>query len=233
LIVRIAFVLSLLCFAVSPLADAAESPDLVYSVDFVGFPGGSVLDWLGTKGFVAKQDAGNTGRITLAVVDDALVLEARRRALGLLINETDVAGATRIRIEWGVNAFPPGADYDSGRRSEAIMIHVFFGKTKVSSGSLLVPDSPYFIGLFLCRTGRIHHPYTGRYFKAGGRYVCLQHPNVDEPLVSEFDLAQAFKTYFRLTDVPTISGFTIAIDTDSATGAATAKSFVRRIEFLK
>ena len=175
---------------------AAESPDLVYSVDFVGFPGGSVLDWLGTKGFVAKQDAGNTGRITLAVVDDALVLEARRRALGLLINETDVAGATKESASnRGVNAFRPGADYDSGRRSEAIMIHVFSERPKCPVAPCWSPDSPYFIGLFLCRTGRIHHPYTGRYFKAGGRYVCLQHPNVDEPLVSEFDLAQAFKTY--------------------------------------
>ena len=113
------------------------------------------------------------------------------------------------------------------------MIHVFFGKDKVSSGSLLVPNSPYFIGLFLCRAGRIDHPYTGRYFKAGGRYVCLRHPSLDEPLVSEFDLGQAFKTYFGSADVPAISGFTIAIDTEHATGTATAKSFVRRIEFLK
>jgi hypothetical protein len=233
LVVRIAFVLSLGCLAVWPQADAAETPDLVYSVDFSGFPGGSVLAWLGARGFAAKQDAGNAGRIALSVVDRALVLEAKRRALGLLINETDVASATRIRIEWGVNAFPPGADYDKGLRSEAIMIHVFFGKDKVSSGSLLVPNSPYFIGLFLCQVGRIDHPYTGRYFKAGGRYVCLRHPSLDELLVSEFDLAQAFKSYFGSADVPTISGFTIAIDTENATGKATAKSFVRRIEFLK
>jgi hypothetical protein len=105
LVVRIAFVLSLLSLAVSPLADAADTPDLAYSVDFSGFPGGAALDWLGAKGFVARQDAGKAGRVTLSVVDDALVLEARRRALGLLINEADVAGATRIRIEWGSTPF--------------------------------------------------------------------------------------------------------------------------------
>ena len=105
LVVRIAFVLSLVCLAVWPQADAAETPDLIYSVDFSGFPGGSVLDWLGTKGFVAKQDAGNAGRIALSVVDGAVVLEAKRRALGLLINETDLPSATRIRIEWGSTPF--------------------------------------------------------------------------------------------------------------------------------
>ncbi len=233
MLTQIRCVLSIICLSVSLQANSAEAQDRVYSVDFSGFRGGSVLNWLGTKGFVAKQDAGNAGKITLTVVDDKLVVEAKRRAFGLLINEKDVAGATRIRIEWGVAAFPPGADYDKGVRSEAIMIHVFFGKTKISSGSMLVPDSPYFIGLFLCRVGRLDYPYTGRYFKAGGRYVCLRHPSLDESLVSEFDLAQAFKTYFGRTDVPAISGFTIAIDTDQATGKATAKSFVRRIEFLK
>ena len=138
----------------------------------------------------------------------------------------------RIRIEWGVDAFPPGASYDKGVRSEAIMIFTFFGKKKISSGSLLVPDSPYFIGLFLCESGKTDHPYTGRFFKAGGRYVCVHTTKIGEKVVSEFDLGKAAEEYFKLSEVPPISGFAIAIDTDNAKAPATAKSWVKKIDYL-
>jgi len=210
----------------------AQDASVAYGVDFTGYKSGPVLDWLKGRDFVAKQDAGNAGKIVLAVKDDSLVLEAKRRALGLLLNEKDVPGSGRIRIEWGVDAFPPGASYDKGVRSEAIMIFTFFGKKKVSSGSILVPDSPYFIGLFLCDAGRTDHPYTGRFFKAGGRYVCVNVAKVGERVVSEFDLGAAVKDYFKLSEIPPISGFAIGIDTDKAKGSATAKSYVRRIEYL-
>src|SRR5215468_5334585 len=211
---------------------AAQDAGVAYSVDFTGYKSGSVLDWLKGRGFVAKQDAGNTGKVVLAVKDDTLVLEAKRRALGLLLNEKDVPGSGRIRIEWGVDAFPPGASYDKGVRSEAIMIFTFFGKEKVSSGSLFVPDSPYFIGLFLCESGKTDHPYTGRFFKAGGRYVCVHTTKIGEKVVSEFDLGKAAEEYFKLSEVPPISGFAIAIDTDNAKAPGTAKSWVKRIEYL-
>ena len=122
---------------------AAAEAGVAYDVDFKGYKSGPVLEWLKRKGFVAKQDAGTASKIALAVRDEALVLEAKRRALGLLLNEKDVPGSGRIRIEWGVDAFPAGVSYDKGIRSEPIMIFTFFGKKKVSSGSLLVPDSPY------------------------------------------------------------------------------------------
>ena len=220
--------LALACLA-GPRPAAA---DAAYTADFKGYKGGSVIEWLGREGFVAKQDADNKSKIVLSVHDDALVLEAKRRALGLLLNETDVPGPAKIRIEWGVDAFPHGVSYDKGIRSEPIMIYTFFGKKKISSGSLLVPDSPYFIGLFLCEAGRTDHPYTGRYFRAGGRYVCANVVKVGETVVTEFDLGKAVKDYFKLSEIPPISGFAVGIDTDNAKGAATAKSYVKKIEYL-
>ena len=224
-------VMALACLA-SPRPAGATDAGVAYTVDFKGYTGGSVLEWLGRKKFVAKQDADNKHKIVLSIHDEALVLEAKQRALGLLLNETDVPGHGRIRIEWGVDAFPQGVSYEKGIRSEPIMIYTFFGKKKVSSGSLLVPDSPYFIGLFLCDAGRTDHPYTGRFFKAGGRYVCVNVAKVGERVVSEFDLGTAVKDYFKLSEIPPISGFAIGIDTDKATGSATAKSYVRKIEYL-
>src|SRR5262245_6510450 len=136
---------------------AGADPGVAYAIAFQEYKDGSVLEWLRNKGFVAKQDADNKNRIVLSIRDEALVLEAKQRALGLLLNETDVPGSGRIRIEWGVDAFPQGVSYDKGIRSEPIMVYTFFGKKKVSSGSLVVPDSPYFIGLFLCEDGRTDH----------------------------------------------------------------------------
>ena len=223
---------ALAALAVPRPAGAADA-GVAYAVDFKGYMSGSVLEWLGGKKFVAKQDADNQSKIVLSIHDEALVLEAKQRTLGLLLNETDVPGPGRIRIEWGVDAFPQGVSYDTGIRSEPIMVYTFFGKKKISSGSLLVPDSPYFIGLFLCEAGRTDHPYTGRYFKAGGRYVCVNVAKIGERVVSAFDLGNAAKDYFKLSEIPPISGFAIGIDTDKAKGSATAKSYVRKIEYLK
>ena len=230
---RLSFVavVALACLAASRSAGAADAR-VAYAIDFTGYPGGSVLEWLGGKKFVAKQDADNASKIVLSIQDGALVLEAKKQALGLLLNETDVPGPGRIRIQWGVDAFPQGVSYDKGIRSEPIIVYTFFGKRKISSGSLLVPDSPYFIGLFLCETGRTDHPYTGRYFKAGGRYVCVTVAKVGERVVSEFDLGNAAKHYFKLGGVPPISGFAIGIDTDKASGSGTARSYIRKIEYL-
>jgi hypothetical protein len=204
----------------------------LYQVDFSGYGGGPVLAWLKGKGFVAKQDADNPAKVALSIRDQALVLEAKKKALGLLVNEQDIGGATRIRIEWGVDAFPKGASYDKGVRSEAVMVYTFFGKEKQPSGSILVPDSPYFIGLFLCQDGRTDHPYTGRFFKAGGRYVCAKMVKAGQTVVSEFDIGRAAESYFKLHSVPPVSGFAIGIDTEHAKAPATAKSYVKSITYF-
>ncbi|MFO1057028.1 MAG: hypothetical protein U1E53_08685 [Dongiaceae bacterium] len=226
MIARIALLLA--CLAATP----AMAADPLYQVTFSGYGSGPVLDWLKGKGFVPKKDADSPGLIALAVRDQALVLEAKKKALGLLMNETDIAGVRRIRIEWGVDAFPAGASYDKGARSEAIMVYTFFGKEKQPSGSILVPDSPYFIGLFLCQDGRTDHPYTGRFFKAGGRYVCANVVKAGQTVVSEFDIGQSAETYFNLHSLPPVSGFAIGIDTDNAKSPATAKAYIKSITYF-
>ena len=92
--------------------------------------------------------------------------------------------------------------------------YVFFGDEKLSSGSLLVPNSPYFLGLFLCQSDPVGHAYQGRYFKAGGRYVCVDRAKAGETVTTDFEINEAFKRYFGQSDTPYISGLGIAIDTD-------------------
>jgi hypothetical protein len=212
---------------------AETSAGITYNVSFDDYSGGSTLQWLAKKGFVPQRDAANQKSVVYSFADNSLVLETKKRAAGLLLNETQVLSVSRIRIAWGVDTFPAGASYLNGVRSEAVMVLIFFGSTKLPSGSLLIPDSPYFIGLFLCDSDPIDQAFTGRYFRAGGRYICVGHAVSGKLITSDYSIADAFKRLFGKSDAPTITGFGIAIDTESAKGSGTAKSFIKEIEFIK
>jgi hypothetical protein len=212
---------------------ARSAGSLIYGVDFSGFPGGSVLKWLGSKGFVPKQDSSDARKVVYSASQGSLAQETKTHAFGLLLNETAVRDYSRIRIEWGVDAFPPGASYEKGIRSEAVMVYVFFGKERHASGSLLIPDSPYFIGLFLCESGSTNEPFRGRYYHVGGRFICVDRPSPGTSVTTDIPIAEVFMRVFGKDQAPDISGFGISIDTVNAKGTGAAKSFVRKIEFLK
>src|SRR6516225_9457716 len=209
---------TILSAAVIAFAQAARAADsVIYAVDFSGFSGGSVLQWLGSKEFEPKQDATNSRRVVYSVSQGNLVLETRSRAFALLLNETDVRDYSRIRIEWGVDAFPPGASYETGVRSEAIMVYVFFGQERHASGLLVIPDSPYFLGLYLCESEATNKPFRGRYYHGIGRYICVERPRLGVPVTTDFPIAETFTRVFG-HQPPDISGFAIAIDTANARG---------------
>ena len=210
-----------------------SAPTVIYGVDFAGYAGGAVLPWLSAKGFVPKQDASNTRKIVYFDDEHDLVLATKTRAFALLLNEADVQGYSKIRIEWGVDIYPPGASYEKGVRAEAVMVYVFFGNERLASGSFLIPDSPYFIGLFLCESEPTGRAFTGRYYHAGGRFVCVDRPPPGELVTTEYPIAEAFTLLFGKSPAPVISGFGIAIDTNNAKGDGVAKAFVRKIEFVK
>src|SRR5271166_2072322 len=174
---------------------AGDKPNFV--LDFSGYTGGSVDDWLRARHFTFEKDAKNRHLLRLSIANDTLTLEAKGHLSGFLLDDAvNVEKAARIRINWGVIQYPVDASYQRAVNNEALMLYVFFGTEKVSSGHLLIPNSPYFIGLFLCQDEQIDFPYKGRYFHAGGRFVCLGKPKPREAIVSEFDLDTAFKRYF-------------------------------------
>jgi len=63
--------------------------------------------------------------------------------------------------------------------------------------------------------------------------VCLEKPKPNETLESEFDLSNAFKTYFGRSKTPGITGIALSVDTSSAGNGGTAGAFIKRIEFAK
>ena len=91
---------------------------------------------------------------------------------------------------------------------------------------------PYFIGLYLCDADGVDQPYTGRYHEDSGRFVCLERPAAGEQMTSEIDLAEAFEAYFGKLPMPTISGFSLEVDTGKSGNGGVASAFIRENRVL-
>ena len=225
--------------ATHPVSAPASDQEgkLVHVVRFTDYEVGAVEEWLQGKGFHFKQDAGRHSHINLDVGEQGLILEATRRAFGLMPNESvNVSEFTYVEIDWGVNKFPEGASYEKGVRNEALMVIIFMGDERQPSGSVLIPNSPYFVGLFLCHgDDKIHHPYVGKFFKKGGRYVCGNRPAAGQLATTRFNLLEAYRSYFDKEgdDDPAISGLALSLDTKKADGAGKSSAFIREIRFYR
>jgi hypothetical protein len=205
---------------------------IVYSLDFAQKTDDDARKWLTDKGFKFESDAKSQSKLSLAFANDSLVLNAKKQLFGLIINgNLHLDGAKKISITWGVDKHPKGASYENGINNEAIMVYVYFGNKKLSSGNWFIPDSPYFIGLYLGETDKINKPFTGNHFEEGGRFICLANPKSGEIITSKFDLDKAFKECFgKDKKVPFISGMALEVET-SSTGPS--KGVIKKIDFLR
>ena len=227
------------CLALAVLLSTplhADEDKLVQIIRFSDYETGSIEDWLSTKGFQFERDLKRRNRVDFDIDLDRLVIETHRKAFGMMQNESvNLPDFTHVEIDWGVYKHPDGVSYEQGVRNEAIMVIVFMGDERLSSGSMFIPSSPYFIGLFLCSgDDKLAHPYLGSYFKKSGRYVCVDSPEPGEIVTSRFDLLNAYRTYFdkELDDDPGISGISVSVDTQKAKDG-TASAFIREIRFYR
>ncbi len=231
------FVLTLISSALPIAPISADDGKLVHVVRFIDYKLGSIDDWLQGKGFRFEQDSQRRDHIDLDVGPSGLVLESKRRAFGIMPNESvNVPEFTRIEIDWGVNKFPKGASYEQGIRNEALIVVVFMGDERQPSGSMFIPDSPYFVGLFLCHgDDRVNYPYVGAYFKKSGRYLCTDKPAEGKMVTSRFNLLEAYRTYFdkERDDDPAVSGIALALDTKKADDGGRSSAFIREIRFFR
>jgi hypothetical protein len=203
--------------------------EVAFQLDFSDTKGMTPADWLTHNGFKLQNDA---SKLKLRFEDDRLVIETTEAINGILTKELDVPDVSRIRIEWGVNRYPQGADWEKGVLREAVGVIVSFGKEKISSGSLVVPNVPYFIGLILGEHEVEGKAYLGNYFKKGGRYFCVPCQNpTGTSVVTEFPLGSVFKEQFSKSSVPPVSALTIEADTRNTDGKSEA--YIRRIVLLR
>jgi hypothetical protein len=205
-----------------------------FLIDFSDYVEGSIEEWLEKKGFELRGAAKNRKKLDLDVDEGALFLEAKKPLRALIVKDSVGPGKySKVKIEWGAIKYPRGASYEGEVNNEALLVLIFFGHDKISSGHLAIPDSPYFIGLFLGRHDKLKKAYKGKYYHEGGRFVCLGNPKPGETIASEFDLADAFKRYFQKDEVPSISRVALEIDTTSSADDGRAVAFIHSIEFLE
>ncbi len=99
-IINFLFVIFTALMAAAPVW--ANEGELVYLLQFSDYESGSLEDWLLDKGFQFKEDAKRRDRIDLDVEENGLVLEAKRRAFGVMPNESvNVPEFTYVEIDRG------------------------------------------------------------------------------------------------------------------------------------
>lgn len=208
---------------------AGAAPEVVHAIDFTGKPAGDAAGWLRDNGYELRLDAED---LDPRFSEKGLVLSTDDAVAGLFAQEMDLADANRIRVTWGVERYPEGANWENGVYRVPIAVMVSFGEGKVSSGRWYVPNTPYFISLFLSENAQSGKAYTANYYKEGGRYFCQPcTPPVGETVTTEFDLAGAFREEFEETEVPPITSFSFQMNTEDTEGGAHA--YIERVEFLK
>lgn len=222
---RISAIPVILFFLIGSVAVGAET---VYKLDFSRQLDGDAGGWFKQEEFKLQNDADEiearfeNGRLVFSVDDDIN---------GLFSKSLKLRGASTVRIEWGVDRYPKGANWNKGVLREAIAVVISFGDEKISSGSFVVPNVPYFIGIFLGEHETEDKVYLGNYFKKGGRYFCSPCGSpTGKTVVTEFNLSDTFKKEFGKSTVPYISSISFEVDTRDTEGRSMA--FIKSISFL-
>ena len=163
------WILGIVCFCLLWGGPFGATAAPLHTIDFSGHPDGPAEEWLKQQGFTLRLDADD---LQPHFKENRLVLHTSRRKAGLFELPLHISQVKRIRIHWGVERYPHGADWSQGITAVPIAVMTTFGTEKIKSGSLFVPNAPYFIGLFLGEKEQSNRAYTGNYYKTGGRYFC-------------------------------------------------------------
>lgn len=212
----------------SDVLDKPEYADssIVYEVDFskAASEAENPSDWFNGKGFQSQF----ADKIKLQFESGGISFAARRSSIAVWGLEKDIPSATKVRIRWGVNIYPNGANYEIGRNYSAISLNIAFGKEKFSSGFPFIPSAPYFISLFPGEKESAGKIFKHKYWKKTSRHICVSSGAPEHQLITtDFDLKGSFEQLW-LKEMPTISGFLIAINTNNK-----SKAYIQKITFLK
>jgi hypothetical protein len=211
----------------------------IYELDFSSATG-DVRGWFETINWELREDI---EEMNLRFEDGKLVIEPTSDELGVLMREFDkkdyLHGVTKIRIEWGVDQYPLGADWssDAGNKRntrEAISFMIFFGDTKLDSGFFLAPNLPYFISFFLGKEEKPDQVYLGNYWQKGGRYLCIPcDGNSEKTYITEVDLSAKFFELFAKQPLPiTALGIEVDVQKTEELNGRHSKAYIKRVELF-
>lgn len=210
----------------------AESK-VIYSMDFGRHEGNDAPTWLKKRGFDMLLDA---DRLHLTLENGGLKISTDESLAGMFAlkfgKEDHLPEVTHVVVEWGVNRFPKGANWDEGTNRVPVAIMFSFGDKKLSSGLPFgVNAAPYFLSPFIGEKEQVGKMYTGKLYEEGGRYFCVSNggPPVGKTIATKFEVEDRFKEVFQQDKTPPITGFAFQMNTDDTEGGAEA--FIQKIVF--
>ena len=225
---RLSFVLCCVTLLLASATLAGAAGRVLHRVDFSTQPDGDAVAWLTRQGFEFHLRA---HALAPRFERGRLVLETATETAGGVVQKLNVPHVRRLRVHWGVDRYPQGADWAKGVYRVPIAVMVSFGEDKMASGSLFVPNAPYFLSVFLGEHEQEGRAYTARYYQKGGWYFCQ--PCGAPPgqmVVTEFDLATHFTEQFQQRVLPPVSSVGFQMNTTDTTGGA--RAFLINIELL-
>jgi hypothetical protein len=211
---------------------AYAEPKALYSIDFTQKENIDASTWLKQQGFDAFLDA---ERLNLNFENEGLRISTNENLtamFGLKFGIPDyVPDVDHIVIEWGVNRFPIGADWEQGIKRVPIGVIFSFGDKKLSSGLPFgIEAAPYFLSAFIGKNEPVGKMYVGALYAEGGRYFCVSNgAPIGQTIDTKFEVDKRFKDVFKQDKTPPITGVAFEMNTDDTEGGAEA--FIKRIVF--
>jgi hypothetical protein len=221
---------SVILFALCRSVVASATP--IYAFDFTTQPAGDAAPWLKEHGFEFKL---SFAALNPRFENGALRLTAHGPVSGLcghiFPEGSELHGVRHVRLTWGVQKYPEGADWERGNRRTAAGVVITFGYERISSGLPFgIFAAPYFICPFIGEKEIENKIYLGRFYRKGGRYICVKAPALDEAFVTDLEVDELFRHLFEKTVTPPITAVAIQMNTRDTQG--TAAAFIKKIEFL-
>jgi len=198
---------------------------VLYSIDFGKLPQGNVHNVLKPKGFEFLLDA---DKLNMELSGGRLVFSTEGQYAGLfgVRFKKPIENVTSVVIEWGVEKFPEGADWEKGNNRLAVGALVALGTEKFSSGVPFAQKAPYFFGPFIGEKEKSGKHYLGKLYKRSGRYYCVS--NKKGMITTRFDIDGKFRQEFG-KQTPPLVAYGFQMNTKNTKGGA--KAFVKKITF--
>ena len=204
--------------------------NVLYSLDFSKQKDGDAKAWLRSKGFKFMLDASD---LSMKFQGGKLVIETSGEKAGMLgmkfPSDKYLKNIGSVKIVWGVDRFPKGADWAKGNNRLAIGALIALGTEKLSSGLPMgINAAPPFFGPFIGQKERVGGRYLGALYKKGGRYYCVSNKNSGATVTTNFNISQKYQQEFKKT-APPVTAFAFQMNTKDTSGGA--KAFLKSITF--
>ena len=202
---------------------------VLYTLDFTTQKDGDAKGWLKSKGIKFVLDA---EALSMKFSGGKLVVQTSGEKAGMFgikfPSGKQLNNIGSVKIEWGVNKFPQGANWENDNNRLAIGALFVLGREKFSSGLPFgINPAPYFLCPFIGQKEKVGQRYLGALYKEGGRYYCVANKK-GSTVVTHFNIAQKFQQEFKKS-VPPLTAFAFQMNTEDTSGGAQA--FIKRITF--